>query len=204
MSRKSIHRVQGIGAGLFPRNLNSRALVALRGLSDAPADDIVALLRSDQPIDEKIRQRLADAIEGKCKGVRISVTNPKKVTFVRQLLRQYAHFRQGQYIRQQIQESKREAALNDLARAMGKSFKTAEPCLTLADQLDRWIADVRCRGDHPDLTDTALTVAFLSAKIDDLPPEEGIDDALPALVNIVMHFQKMENEALGPQEWFLT
>lgn len=214
MSRRSLGRIQGIGSGLIPRNLNAQALVALRGLSDTPADDIVALLRSEQPIDAKIRHRLADAIEGKLRGVRIRVTNPKEVTFVKKLMREFARVRQGRLVRRQIQESQlepvqvqgknRESALKELAEAMGKEFKTAESCLTLADRLDGLIVDVRCRGYYPELTDTELTVAFLSARIDKLPPESGIDDALPALVNVVLQFQKMENEALGPQEWFLT
>lgn len=211
MSRKSIHRVQGIGAGLFPRNLNSRALVALRGLSDAPADDIVALLRSDQPIDTKIRQRLADAIEGKCEGVRVRVTNPKKITFVRKLIREFARVRQGRHVRRKIQASEREsqesartAAVQDLAKTMRKSFKTAEACLTLSDQVDRWIREVRSRGDYPEHTETELTVAFLSAHIDDLPPEAGLDDSLPAYVRFVLQFQKIEIEALALQEWFMT
>ena len=207
MSRKSIPRAgcQGIGSGLIDRDLNLRAQMALEGLTDDPIADIVALLRSDQPIDQNSRKKLANAFEGKSRGVNIKLGPPAKTKFLKQILRDVARVRHGRHARRQVDSIGYEAAIDALATKMRKSPKTAENCVTLVNKVDKWIADVRSEmPQHADLTDFELEIAFHSAKAEASSPENAIDDLLKPLSGLIMKIEQFQDKALRDDEWFVT
>lgn len=205
MSRNSIPRVQGIGSGLIARDLNLRAQMALEGLTDDPVADIVALLRSDQLIDQKSRKKLADAFERKSRGVNLKLGKPAKTKFLKQILRDVARVRHGRHARGSSDSMSYKAAVAALAAKMRKSQKTAESCVTLANSVDKWIADVRSKmPQHADLTDFELEIAFHSAKAEASTPENAIDDLLKPLAGLIKMIEQFQDKALRHDEWFVT
>lgn len=205
MARKSIHRVQGIGAGLLPKDLNVRAQVALRGLSDAPEDDILALLRSDQPIDQKTRARLADAIAGKPQGLTFKLSSAEEPSWLKRLIRSLAHVSQGRSAVRRIKEVGYDSAMSELAEAMLRNEKSAMSRVALARKVDAWIHKVRAEmPEHAQLDNVTLETAYLLARIDKIKPEAAIDETLPQIVGLIRQFRELQDKALGPDEWFVA
>lgn len=205
MARKSIHRFQGIGSGLLPKDLNLRAQVALKGLSDAPVDDIVALLRSDEPIDTKTRVMLANALEGNTTGANFRVTNSDRTKFLRQLLRQIAHVRHGRWARRFIDRPRCAPAIDKLAKTMRKSAKAAEKCVTDSRKVDAWIAAAReTFPEAAEFDDLELELAYAIAGIDKVRPETRLDETLKLISYVIRSILEFQDKALGADEWFVA
>jgi hypothetical protein len=205
MKRKSIWRTQGIGAGLNQRDLNIRAQMSIHGFSDAPVEDLVALLRSSQQIDTNTRMRLADALEGKSNGLILKVAKATGANVLRQVLRQAARLRQGRHVQRRTKEIGYRSAIAELAQAMAKSDKAAERCVTLANAVDSWIKRVRAEmPEYTDYSDADLEIAFIDSGIRKRAPELSFDADLKYTIYIVRTFENYQNRALAPSEWFLT
>ena len=205
MARKSVRRVQGIGAGLLPKDLNARAQVALLGLSDTPKDDIVALLRSDQPIDQKTRAWLADAIVRKPRGLTFKLSNSRKPSWLMRLLRGVAHVSQGRSAERRIKEVGYDAAMSELATTMLLDEKSAMSRVALARKVDAWIGKVRAEmPEHSELDSVTLEAAYVLARVDKIKPEAAIDETLPQIVDLIRQFRELQDKALGPDEWFVA
>lgn len=205
MGRKSITRVQGIGAGLIPRDLNARAQMALLGLSDTPADDLAALLLSDQPIDMKTRTGLANAIVGRSLGLKIKVTNSRKQTWLVMLIRSMANLSEGRAMRSMVKELGYTPAMIEAARRTASNKKTAEASYTLARAVDDWISTIRAtEPELADLDSLTLEVAYLISRLDKIEPKAAIDDSLPKLMEFLRQYLRIEDRSFGPDERFIA
>lgn len=205
MGRKSITRVQGIGAGLIPKDLNARAQMALHGLSDTPADDLAALLLSDQPIDSKTRSGLANAIVGRSRGLKIKVTNSRKQTWLVKLIRSMANVSQGRAIRSMVEDLGYTPAMNEAARQTASSTKSAEACYRLAREVDGWMSTIRAtEPELADLDGLTLETVFFISRLERIEPKAAIDDSLIELVELLRQFRRIEDRSFGPNERFIT
>ena len=189
----------------MPKDLNARAQMALRGFSDAPQDDILALLRSDQIIDHKTRTMLARAIAGGPPGLILKVSNSRKSSRFTQLLRAHAHVSQGRSAIRRFEELGYDRGLTELAEAMSLTEKSAASRVALARKVDAWLRSVRAKmPEHRELDELTLETAFLLAKIDKVKPAVAIDDDLALVVDLIRKFREQQSKSLGPDEWFVA
>jgi hypothetical protein len=196
MAVRSAPRTGGIGSAHLEFDLNLRAQAALFGLSRAPVEDILALLRSPQPIHSDTRHMLVMALEGDRNFLQVKLAPPQGHR-IRKLVRRLSMFRNGQHANQRAKVLGRPSAIAELAAEMGKGLKAAEACMTYANVITAWASDYSCSNALPEgVGEEDLTIAYLYAHAFGLPFEAAVGPNLPSLRKIVNQFELMQARAL--------
>lgn len=122
------------------RRLNLRAFLALQGSSLSPTDDITALLRSDEPIDRLVRDRLIALLQA-ADGMSLKLTgHNSERNKVRASASRYDWYRIGKSIEAEIaNELSRSAAIRKVASALTESEKKADKSLDYYRSVKLWI-----------------------------------------------------------------
>jgi len=123
--------------------LNRRAFFALRGFSADWSKDLIALLRSSEPIHPVVRETLADALEsGTPDGTRLELTgNKKNADLFKGIDSRYKWMEIGEFIEDLIKGGKKKK--DALPVAVDKFAASREKCdaaLTYYRRTKRWLA----------------------------------------------------------------
>lgn len=195
----------GIGGHRLPKDLNARAQIALWGLSDDALGDIAALLRSDQPISEKTRTKLADAMEGIGDGVHLRLKASPRHKRAKIFLRKLTQLRQGQWADRRAKQVGYAEATRELAEKAGKSEKAAESSIALARKVNEWLDLVLEQEPIGDWNRRyELQIEWLAASMDKREPQTSVSDWVLAAVQLAHVFEREQASALEPSQWFLA
>jgi hypothetical protein len=180
--------------GLGQIDLNLQAQLALMGLSDTPERDIAELLRSGQPIEEKTRQRLADALEGKAKRIHLKAVGLNASQSLRSLQSWRRNVQIGKAIDALIPDLGYDAGIKHGAITYSTSEKSIVSYLAWYRKMRKWIAAIREAREHEHLSDFALEVAFLYAKATRRKPAECLSSDAGEFADFIAWTDELESK----------
>lgn len=179
--------------GLRQVDLNLLVQLSLIGIVESPEQHLSDLLRSRQPIEDRTHKVLADALDGRSRGVRLTL----QVTSESEALRTFRLNRRkleiGRLVQSRPQGQSFSAAVAEVSRTSGKGPKTVESCHTLASKLDAWIRQCRVEGfPH---SDAALEVAFIYSITTKIARNEAIKPSVEAFAQLIAEFERIAADA---------
>ena len=187
--------------GLARIDLNLKARLALAGFSDSPERDIAELLSSPQPIEPETRRALAAALlgkgKGKSSGISLQSDAKKSTKMLRSFLLKRRRITLVRPIARLPKGSNTKTAIQQAAASELVSDKTIEAAIAEARRLDAWIAKVKRQKRAQGFTVPMLELAYIYAAVKGQKPETYLKDTLPALAELVDHFDQLQREAGG-------
>lgn len=151
--------------GLGQRDLNLKARLALRGMSDTIERDIVELLRSGQPIEQETRERLADALEGKQGAVKLVRKGTAGVTPLRRFRLRRSWLQVGKQIEARAERIGAARAIEEVAQELGGKIKNLEKMRTFARRAAAFVSAKRESGEAHGVSDAALEIRFVWSEV---------------------------------------
>jgi len=189
--------------GLGQIDLNQRACVALMGLTQDPAVDLIALLRSSQPIDPVTRLLLANTLAGKSDKVTARITRKAGSNGLQKFRKRLERLHSGRRVQRERDERGYTNAVGYVAENFSAGGKSIEASLTFVRKIDSWMASFRsARPDLANFTDRELETAYLYAEAFGLDPDEACNRSLPLLTRLIDHWRDLQ-EGIGElgEDW---
>lgn len=186
--------------GLGRSDLNLRARLAIRGLTDTPERDIAALLRSGQPIEPETSHLLAGAFEGRLKSITIKLEGRNRSRLHRSFRIRLKRLEIGREVKALVEDPLVEERLSyddgvKKVAAGGTSEATVEAAYTFLNKRDAWVTSSREAGSQH--TDFELTVAFIYSDLKGIRPEEAIKPSLSTLAALL---EEVERDLIDSRE----
>ncbi len=183
--------------GLGQVDLNLLVQLSLAGLIKSPERYLSQLLRSQQPIDARTRKELADALDGKLAGAKLTVHHTQHSKLVWKFRRERFQIEIGRRVAAMMTE--KETAYDDaivkVAGACRESEKWVQAGYTKANKLARWTAECRKQGlNH---TDAALEMAFVYSTLRGVDPADSLKPTVEGLADIIAQFDQIVLDAAG-------
>lgn len=185
--------------GLNQVDLNLRAQLAIAGFSRTPEADISALLRSGQPIEERTRLKLADALDGKVKGFRLRGSNTAKVKGLRAFQTRREWLRIGRLVGEQMPRLKYEDAVARASAALGISVQSISAHVAFAKKVAKAIDALQQRPDAADLDLQNIEFVVLYAFATKQKPADCLRPSAQSLGHVVEALDALKAAARGLQ-----
>jgi hypothetical protein len=185
--------------GLGHVDLNLRAQLALRGLTDNPTADIARLLASIQPIEPESRVLLAAALKAKPgPTIHLRATASKHHKALNSFRKRLVRLWMGREGLKLIQSLGYNKAVCALAVEHSVSDKTVIASIALARRLAQRIERMRkTRPDVAHLTDRELEIAYLHGNATRRDPLLSIRPSLPDLAQLIDEYERLLQASAG-------
>lgn len=183
--------------GLGQVDLNLLVQLSLAGLIDEPGRHLSNLLRSKQPIEARTREALADALDGRLAGSKLTVQHSRHSRLVRKFRSERHQIEVGRRVAVTMTEEGKtyDQAVEKVADDCHRSEKWVQACYTKANKLARWIEECRYRGlNH---TDAALEMAFAYSRLRGVDPADSLKVTAEGLAEIISQFEQIVMDARG-------
>lgn len=183
--------------GLGQVDLNLLVKLSLAGLIDEPGRHLSNLLRSQQPIEARTREELADALDGRLPGSKLTVRHTRHSRLVRKFQSERHQIEIGRLVAAAMTERgvRYDDAIEKVASVCRRSEAWVKACYTKANNLTRWIEE--CRGRGLNHTDAALEMAFAYSTLRGVEPADSLKPSVEKLAEIIAQFEQIVEDAAG-------
>jgi hypothetical protein len=183
--------------GLGQVDLNLLAQLSLAGLIDEPGRHLSNLLRSKQPIEARTREVLADALDGRIAGSKLTVRHTRHSRLVRKFRSERHQIEVGRLVAATMTEPgmNYNNAVAKVAGLYRRSEAWVKAGHTKANKLAGWIE--KCRNQGLNHTDAALEMAFVYSRLRGVDPADSLKPKVETLVDIITQFERIVLDATG-------